>query len=232
MIFQNREGAGRELAARLERVVPRPCVVGAIPRGGVVVGLPIAERLAAPLAVVHARKLGVPSWPELAFGALDEDGLDVLDRATVRAVGLDPGAIEAARERGKREVLEHISLYRAPRLADFLPGPAVVIVDDGLATGLTVLVAVRYARRHGASDITVAVPCASDEAVGRIGREADRIVSLVTDPGFRGVSQYYVDFSQVTDDEVVARLARAGVPRGEPASSVTECRPARSGREV
>jgi len=226
MTFQNRSQAGELLAERLAGRVRRPCVVAAIPRGGVVVALPVTERLGAPLALVYARKLSSPSWPELAFGALDEDGFEILDDDSVDALGLDPTEIESARSHTRDAIRARMDLYRAPRLADFLPGRSVVIVDDGLATGLTVRSAIRYARRHDATDITVAVPCAATESADRVEREADRLVTLVTDPGFRGVSQYYVDFSQVSDEQVAAMLARSRAQAGDPVTSGTDRRPA------
>jgi predicted phosphoribosyltransferase len=192
----------------------------------VVVALPIAERLATPLALVYARKLSSPSWPELAFGALDEDGFEVLDAEAIDALGLDGTDVESARSRTRDAIRARMELYRAPRLADVLPGRGVIIVDDGLATGLTILAAIRYARRHDATDITVAVPCAATESAARVEREADRLVSLVTDPGFRGVGQYYADFSQVSDDEVIAMLATARAWSEDPVASGADHRPA------
>ena len=226
MMFRDRSHAGDLLAERLAGRGEGPCVVAAIPRGGVVVALPIAARLGAPLTLVYARKLSSPSWPELAFGALDEDGFDLLDDAAIDALGLDATDIDAARSQTRDAIRARIELYRAPRLADLLPGRGLVIVDDGLATGLTVLAAIRYARRHDATDITVAVPCAASESAARVEREADRLVSLVTDPGFRGVSQYYVDLPQVSDDEVTAMLATARAQREDPVASGAERSPA------
>jgi predicted phosphoribosyltransferase len=102
-----------------------------------------------------------------------------------------------------------MELYRVPPLAHYLPGSSVVLVDDGLATGLTMQAAVAYARRHGVTDLTVAVPCAAAPAAERFRRDADRFVSLTVDENFVAVGQYYVDFSPVGDDEVVAMLERA-----------------------
>ncbi len=209
MRFRDRTQAGRELAKLLAPVVSKPCVVAAVPRGGVVVAVPVAERLSAPLTVVYARKLSPPWEPELAFGAIDDDELRILDDEIVSAVGIDPAGIERVASRVAAEVRRRMQLYRAPRLADFLPGRSVVLVDDGLATGLTMRAAVQYAHRHGAVEVIVAAPCGAADTCERMEREGARIVCPVVDPGFRGVSGYYVDFSPVTDDEVVALLARA-----------------------
>jgi putative phosphoribosyl transferase len=208
--FTDRRQAGELLAAELAGTLdPARTVVAGIPRGGVSVALPVVERFRVPLAVVYARKLTSPLAPELAFGALDEDGEMVTDEEIVREVGLDAAGIAAARARVAREIERRLRLYPAPPLAAFLPGRDVVLVDDGLATGLTMLAAVRYARRHRAGSITVAVPCASSAAAERFAREADRVVSLIVDPHFGAVGAYYVDFSPVSDDEVVAMLRQA-----------------------
>lgn len=208
-MFKNRTAAGRELAARIEALIERPCVIAAIPRGGVAVALPIAERLAVPLTVSYARKLTDPRAPELAFGSLDEDGEAMIDRSTVAALGLGPADIERAKVRVAAEIQRRIRLYRVPLLARLLPGAGVVLVDDGLATGLTMQAAVSYARRHGAREVTVAVPCASASAARTMGERADHVVSLVVDEEFKAVGHYYADFVPVRDDEVVAMLARA-----------------------
>lgn len=203
-------------------MVAAPVVVAAIPRGGVVVAEPIAERLGAPLTVVYARKLTAPVAPELAFGSLDEDGQVILDRDIVAMVGLAPTDIERARVRVAAEIKRRMGLYGTPPIGRYLPGSGVVLVDDGLATGLTMRAAVAYARRHGARDITVAVPCSSVQAAERFRREADHFVSPVVDPDFAAVGAYYVDFSAVSDVEVteILKRARQRVPAPDPPSAL------------
>jgi predicted phosphoribosyltransferase len=207
--FRDREEAGGRLAEALAPLVNRPCVVAAIPRGGVSVALPVVERLGVPLSVVYARKLTAPIAPELAFGALDEDGQTILDEEIVKSLGLSEADVESAKKRVAAEITRRMALYRVPPIAGFLPDAAVVLVDDGLATGLTMRAAVAYARRHQARGVTVAVPCASSSAAHRFEQEADRLVSLVTDEAFMAVGAYYEDFSPVSDSEVVAMLERA-----------------------
>ena len=209
--FADRTEAGRALADRLAPLIVGPCVVAAIPRGGVPVAMPIVERLSVPLTVIYARKLTAPVAPELAFGALDEDGECILDEETVGGLRLSAPDIEQSRTRVGAEIRRRMALYRVPPLAHYLPDRTVVLVDDGLATGLTMRAAVAYARRHGARSIIVAVPCAAPEAKGYFERAADRVVSLIVDPSFMAVGAYYVDFSPVTDEEVVAMLQRAAV---------------------
>lgn len=207
--FRDRAEAGRLLAATLAPSVTTPSVVAAIPRGGVAVALPIIEQLRIPLTVVYARKLTAPVAPELAFGALDEDGETILDEDTIAALELSPADVEAAKSRVAAEIRRRMDLYRVPPLARFLPDASVILVDDGLATGLTMRAAVAYARRHRAREIVVAIPCASGSAARRFAHEADRVVSLVVDDAFMAVGAYYLDFSPVSDDEVRSMLDRA-----------------------
>jgi putative phosphoribosyl transferase len=214
MRFKDRAHAGHELVRRLDDLVSRPCVVGAIPRGGLAVGLPVALALAAPLVVVNAHKLTAPMAPEFAFGAIDEDGEVLLDQASVADLGLDPEDVERARRRAWEKMRPRIERPQGARLVAWLPGP-VVLVDDGLATGLTMQAAVRYARRHGATAITVAVPCASAEAARTMRLEVEHFVCPIVDLAFEAVGSYYADFSQVSDEEMAALLARAD-ERGGP----------------
>ena len=210
MTFRDRTDAGRLLADALVPAPAPPFVVGAIPRGGVTVALPLVERFRAPLTLVYAGKLTAAVAPEFAFGALDADGEAHVEAESVAMLGLSPADVEEAKARVLREIERRMAAYGAPSLGAQLPGPGVVLVDDGLATGLTMRVALAYARRHGAREVTVAVPCASAQAAREFERAADRFVGLVVDPAFQAVGQYYLDFSPVPDDEVRAMLARAG----------------------
>jgi putative phosphoribosyl transferase len=213
-IFKDRRAAGEQLAARLQSLLARPFVIAAIPRGGIAVALPIVERLQRPLAIVHACKLTTSAAPELAFGAVDEDGHDTVDRQTVARLELSPEVIASAKAHVEAEIRRRMALYKAHPLVQCLPGQDVILVDDGLATGLTMHAAVEYARRHGAREITVAVPCASEEAAARFRQDADRFVSLIVGDAFGAVRGYYADFAPLTDEEVCAMLARVEVPRG------------------
>lgn len=214
MRYQDREVAGRELARWLAPLMRRPCIVAGIPRGGVMVAQPVAERLEAPLAVVFAHKLAAPTDPELAFGALDEDGRSLVDPGLAEELGLEGEDIERARGRAWSAMRCGMSLYHAPRLTAFLPGCPVVLVDDGLATGLTMRAAIHYARRHGAVEITVAVPCAAADTAAQLRYEVEHFVCPVVDRGFEAVGRYYRDFSAVSDEDVAAQLARSRAPGG------------------
>ncbi|HET7853914.1 MAG TPA: phosphoribosyltransferase family protein [Candidatus Methylomirabilis sp.] len=212
-VFQDRTEAGELLAAELAPLISRPAVVAAIPRGGVAVALPVATTLELPLTVVYARKLISPAAPELAFGALDEDGQMLVEEGIVRLLELSPQDVEEARTRTAAEIRRRMARYGVPPLAHYLPACQVVLVDDGLATGLTMRAALAYARRHGARSIVVAAPCASATAARRFRRDADHFVSLIVDESFAAVGAYYVDFSQISDEEVLGMLAVAQ-PKG------------------
>lgn len=215
--FKDRKEAGLALADALAPLVSRLSIVAAIPRGGVVVAAPIARRLGAPLTCSYARKLTAPIAPEVAFGALDEDGEAVTDGEVVAALGLRPDDVERIKARVGAEIRRRMAAYPVRPLARYLPGVPVLLVDDGLATGLTVEAALRYARRHGATEVTVAAPCASAQAADRFRREADRFVSLIVDEEFSAVGEYYADFSPVSDEEVIRVLASANTD-AEPAT--------------
>src|SRR3989337_203530 len=137
MTFRDRVDAGRKLAEALVPFLKPPCVIAGIPRGGVAVALPIVERFRAPLTVVYARKLTAPIAPEFAFGAIDEDGQAIVDGRSVAMLGLPPADVEKAKERVAKEIQRRMATYGVPPLATHLPGAAVVLVDDGLATGRT-----------------------------------------------------------------------------------------------
>jgi predicted phosphoribosyltransferase len=219
-VFRDRRHAGRALGEELASVIdPAHSVVAAIPRGGVAVALPLVERFGTPLALVYARKLTVPSAAELAFGALDEDGQMVVDPEIVAMLHLGADEVERTRARVSDEIRRRMARYGAPGLAHFLPDRDVILVDDGLATGLTMRAAIAHARRHGARQIIVAVPCASASAATRLREEADRLVSPIVDEDFEAVGAYYHDFSAVSDAAVVAMLDRArNAGRAQPSS--------------
>jgi putative phosphoribosyl transferase len=208
--FQDRTAAGERLAARLQTLLARPSVIAAIPRGGVAVALPIVERLKRPLAIVHACKLTTAAAPEVAFGALDEDGRATIDSAAVARLQVGADDIASITARVEAEMRRRAVLYKARPLAEYLPGPDVVLVDDGLATGLTMRAAVHYVRRLGAREVTVAVPCASEAAAARFRDDADRFVSLIVGDVLGAVGGYYADFAKLTDEQVCAMIARAG----------------------
>jgi putative phosphoribosyl transferase len=211
-MFRDRAEAGRALAAALLPLVVRPCVVAAIPRGGVAVALPIAARLDLPLALVYARRLTTPVAPELAFGALDEDGETSTDPGTIARLRLTRAELREAKAAARAEIERWMGLYRVPALARHLPGADVVLVDDGIATGLTLRAALLYARRHGAREVIVATPRAPAAVADRFRRAADHFVALTVDPPSLAVGAHHHDFPQLSDDDVLALIARAPAP--------------------
>lgn len=209
MLYTDRGDAGLALATELKSVVRPPCVVVAIPRGGVIVAEPIAARLDCPLTLTFVRKLALPSAPELAIGALDEDGHAVVDDARVEELLASSTDLSRTRARAAAEIERQREVFPAPRLREFLPRCSVVLVDDGLATGHTMRAAVAHARRHGARHIAIAVPCASRHAADELGEEVDALVCPQVDDDFMAVGAYYRSFPPVRDDEVQAVLERA-----------------------
>jgi putative phosphoribosyl transferase len=211
-MFRDRAEAGEALAAALAPLVTRPCVVAAVPRGGVAVAHPVATRFQVPLTLVYARKLTAPVAPELAFGALDEDGETSTDPMTIARLGLTAADVQQAKARARAEIDRRQGLYGVSPLARHLPGAGVVLVDDGIATGLTLRAALLYARRHGAREVIVATPCAAAAAAARFRRAADHFVALVVEERFTAVGAYYREFPQLSDGEVLALLARGPAP--------------------
>lgn len=214
--FANRSAAGVLLAEQVWEACPEPSVVAAIPRGGVAAAVPVAERLGAALAILLVHKITVPAAPELAIGAVDEDGHTLLSADTVGDLHAGSAEVVRARERTLVEIERQRALYPAPQITGFLPDRTLVIVDDGLATGLTARAAVVYARRHGALRVIVAAPCASREAAHLLEAQADLFICPVIDDEFFAVQEYYDDFAPVGDDEVVRLLEQAalGARRG------------------
>ncbi|MGW2744453.1 phosphoribosyltransferase family protein [Streptomyces sp. NPDC001450] len=209
MFFTDRIEAGRLLGARLEYLRGQDVVVLGLPRGGVPVGAAVAEALDAPLDVCLVRKLGVPDQPELGMGAIGEGGVRVINEEVLRLTGVGEAALDRV-ERHEREVLEQrAARYRGDRTPVSVAGRTVVVVDDGVATGSTARAACRIARARGAARIVLAVPVAPRDFARRLGGDADELVCLDTPDDFFAIGQFYVDFTQTGDDEVMACLRQA-----------------------
>ncbi len=222
MRFRNRTEAGRALADRIlaTDLADEDVVVLGLPRGGVPVAFEVARSLGAPLDVIVVRKLGVPFQPELAMGAIGEDGVRVLNDevlAVARVSDEELAAVQAA-ERGELE--RRARRFRGARPRLDLAGRTALVVDDGVATGSTARAACRVARAHGASRVVLAVPVAPVDTPDRFADAVDDVVVVATPEPFFAVGQHYDDFSQTTDDEVVGLLERATAPV-PPAEAVT-----------
>ena len=214
--FRDRAHAGRELGARLLHLAGRDDVtVLALPRGGVPVAYEVARGLEAPLDLLLARKVGVPGHPELAMGAIAGGGVRVLNASVLQAVGVPPEAVEEAVRREEAELLRREESYGGSRPRHPVSGRVVVVVDDGLATGATMLAAVATLRTRSPARVVVAVPVGARETCQALAAEADEVVCLRMPESFRAVGQWYEDFSQTTDDEIRALLALEGDEHGD-----------------
>ena len=232
MLFTDRTDAGRRLAARLEYLRGKPVVVLGLPRGGVPVALEVARALGAPLDVIVVRKLGVPFQPELAMGAVGEDGVQVINHEVVRMAGVRANELAAVQAREQAQVEARAARYRIRRPREPLAGRTAVIVDDGIATGSTARAACQVARAHGAARVVLAVPVAPPGWQARIAGAADELVCVDTPRDFYAIGQFYADFSQATDDEVVACLQAAAAPASRPPTGVAAADPPGRGGEL
>ncbi|MCC6740285.1 MAG: phosphoribosyltransferase [Planctomycetia bacterium] len=202
--FRDRQDAGRQLAEELARLGYSGSLVLGIPRGGVPVAREVAEALGGVLGVVVARKIRAPGQPELAIGAVAADGACWINRRIAAYAGADQAWLDAETRRQQAEAARREKAFNGARAA--MKGRDVIIVDDGIATGATAIVACRSARRAGAKRVVLAVPVGPPESVRTMKTEADVVVCLLQDEAFQAVGQYYDDFEQVEDAEVTATL--------------------------
>ncbi len=209
MRFRDRRDAGEQLARELQTLAPSPATALAIPRGGVIVAEAIVQALGWPLDVVVPRKLRAPRNPELGIGAVTGDGTVYLDAGLARSLGVDDRYLREEITAQIAEIERRAAVYRSGRPAPDLRGRTAVLVDDGLATGATAIASVRMLRHMLAREVVLAIPVGPPDAVRRLEREADHVVCLLRPPTFMAVGEFYDDFTQTTDEEVVAALARA-----------------------
>jgi putative phosphoribosyl transferase len=205
-LFANRVEAGKRLASALAESVSEDGVVLAIPRGGVVVGFEIARALGLSLDVIVPRKIGAPNNPELAIGAITEDGTIILDKDLVNQLGVSKAYIKKESQRQMREIQHRLKLYRGDIPRPELKNREVIIVDDGIATGSTMKAALASVRKSGAKTVVVAVPLGPTSTVKELERQADRVVCLYTPEPFYAIGEFYDDFAQTENDEVTELL--------------------------
>lgn len=213
-MFKDRSDAGRRLAECLSHLRGADLVVVGLPRGGVPVALEVALALGAPLDVIMVRKLGVPFQPELAMGAIGEQGVRVINERVVASTGVTREQLDAVEGRERAELERRSRRFRAGRDRVELAGRVVVVVDDGIATGSTARAACEVARAEGPRKIVLAVPVAPVGWGRRLEGVADEVISLETPEPFYGVGQFYADFTQTTDERVIEclQLAAAASP--------------------
>ncbi len=213
MRFRDRSDAGRRLAGRLEHLRGEDVVVLGLPRGGVAVAAEVARALGAPLDVILVRKLGVPVQPELGMGAIGEGGTRVINPDVVRYARVSEAEVAAVEEMERAELLRRARRYRGDRRRVSLAGRTAVVVDDGIATGSTARAACAVAKAQGAKRVVLAVPVAPAAAAGQLAGDADEFAILHAPEQFLAIGEWYDDFSQVTDEEVIRLMG--GAPLGE-----------------
>jgi putative phosphoribosyl transferase len=207
--FRDRQEAGRLLAKALSpEAGERPIVLG-LPRGGVPVAYEVARALGAPLDVWVVRKIGVPWYPELGLGAVAEGGFVHLSPEIVHAVVISPDDLSEATEQQRLEVEERVRRFRAGRPRPDLRENAVILIDDGIATGGTVLAAIESIRAEGPRRLVLGVPVAAPDTIRELEPKVERAVCLLTPKDLRAIGLWYENFEQVSDDEVVRLLERA-----------------------
>lgn len=214
MAFHDRVDAGKRLGAEVAAAGFADPVVLGLPRGGLVVAAEVAQLLDAPLDVFVVRKLGAPGRPELGIGAIAEDGTRVVEQRLVDRLGLSPEDLDALARREHAELERRIRRYRGERALVEVAARTAVVVDDGLATGVTARAAVAALRRRTPARVVLAVPVGAPTSVERLSAEADEVICLLTPPAFTAVGAWYAEFDQ-TPDEVVTELLQRHHPEQE-----------------
>jgi putative phosphoribosyl transferase len=208
-MFLDRVDAGRQLAEALSDLRDRsdPIVVLAIPRGGVIVAREVARALSAPIDICLTHKLGAPGNPELAIGAVADDGTTLLDDFLIHSLQVPRQYIEAERQRWQIELARRAEVYRGGRVRVLLKDRVAVVIDDGVATGSTLIAALRSTRAAGVKALIAAVPVGPRDTIERVlSREADRVVCLRAPYDFYAVGAFYRHFEQVSDEEVIEAM--------------------------
>jgi predicted phosphoribosyltransferase len=208
--FPDRRDAGRQLAGKLAKYAGHPdAIVLALPRGGVPVAYEVAQAIQAPLDVLIVRKLGLPDEEELALGAIASGGIRILNQDIIDALAVSQAVIDRVVEREKAELERRERQYRGERPVLEVRDRTVILVDDGLATGASMLAAVRATRILHPAQVVVAVPVASYQAIFILRQEANEVYCVRIPDEFEGVGRWYEDFSQTTDEEVRRLLENA-----------------------
>ena len=213
-MFTNRVDAGRRLANQLEHLRGTHLVVLGLPRGGVPVAFEVAKALDAQLDVIVVRKLGVPFQPELGMGAIGEDGVRILNQDVMHLAQVTKDELAQVERKERAELVRRAREFRGQRPRVPLEGCTAIVVDDGIATGSTARAACQVARAHGAARVVLAVPVAPPDWRTRLAGVADELICVETPEPFYAIGQFYADFSQTSDDEVIDCLDRAALAHG------------------
>lgn len=209
MLYKDRQDAGSQLAERLKKYSDDKPIVISLPRGGVVIGYEVAKSLKAPLDIVVPRKIGAPFHPEFGVGAIAPGGIRVLDYDTIRRLSIADAEVEEIIDSETIEMNRRIRLYRENLPSIDLKGKTVIVVDDGIATGVSTKAAILSVRQHHPKMLVLAVPVCPPETAYRLRKEVDEFLCLEEPLDFYAVSVYYDDFRQVSDEEVINLLKKA-----------------------
>jgi putative phosphoribosyl transferase len=212
-MFRNREDAARQLAERLKGRALRDPLILAIPRGGVVTGAVLARELGGDLDVVLSRKLRAPMQPELAVGAVSEDGRVYLNHHAQEVLHLTDDYLAKERHHQLAEIARRNKLFRAVRPRAPIAGRSVIVTDDGIATGATMIAALQVVKAQNASEVIVAIPVASPARVEEVCHWCDEVVCLLTPEDFWAIGQFYEDFTQVEDEQAIELLSAFALER-------------------
>ena len=215
MRFRDRSDAGRRLASRLQDLRDKDVVVLGLPRGGVAVAAEVARALAAPLDIILVRKLGVPAQPELGMGAIGESGARIINPDVVRYAQVSEAQIAEVERMERAELERRVRRFRGDTPREPLAGRIAVIVDDGIATGSTARAACQVARALGAAAVVLAVPVAPPSADRALRGDADEVICLEMPDHFQAIGEWYEDFAQTSDEEVVALLQAGQADDGQ-----------------
>lgn len=204
--FADRVEAGKRLASALLDLKGKDAIVLAIPRGGIVVGFEVANALGIPLDVIIPRKIGAPDNPELAIGAMTEDGTIILNQRLIKYLQVSDDYTKRESEKQRLEIERRLKLYRGEVPYPTLKNRDAIIVDDGIATGSTMKAALASVRKRGAKTVVIAVPVGPPSTIKELKQQADRVVCLDTPEYFEAIGQFYEDFTQTADEEAIRLL--------------------------
>ncbi len=213
ILFRNRTEAGNRLAERLAEYADARPIILALPRGGVPVGYQVAQKLHAPLEVIVVRKIGEPNNPEFGIGAVAEGDTLILDQELIETLGTDSTAITNLISQEKTELMRRVQVYRGGRPLPSLRNQTIILVDDGLATGITARGAITAVKKQQPRQLILATPVGAADTVQALQKEVDQLVCLATPANFAAVGTWYEQFDQTEDEEVVKLLHQANTFR-------------------